>query len=200
MGFVRRTKKMNSSLTPAQFARELPACYDEYTRSPYSPGWFALEPRLTAKAVDPGYLNLEDLVEIAKWGGNQHGIAGRVFKANTDEDVIKATRGAIESLDDPRAALRAMLAIRQWGLTYGSKTLRAVCPQNYGALDSLLLDNIDRRYMPASEVTQLYVQFLRLCEDIRQGVAEPGPRQGKWFIADVEMGLFQFVWNKNKIV
>ena len=191
---------MNSSLTPAQFARELPACYEQYTRSKYSPVWFVLETRLTAKAVNPGYLNLTDLVEIAKWGGNQYGIASRVDKANTDEDVIEATSGAIERLDDPRAALRAVLVIRQWGLAYGSKTLRAVCPQNYGALDSLLLGNIDRHYMPATEVTQLYAQFLRLCEEIRQGVAEPGPRQGKWFIADVEMGLFQFVWDGNSIV
>lgn len=191
---------MGSSMTPAEFARHLPSLYVEYTQSKYFPLWVALEAKLTAKAVNPGHLNLADLVEIAKWGGNQYNRAGKVKRANTDSNVVQMTKEAVQSLDDPRAALRAVLAIDQWGLTYASKTLRAVCPQHYAALDRLLLEHISRVHLPATEVTQLYSQFLSLCDAIRQAVSAPGPRQGKWFIADVEMGLFQYVWDGNEIV
>lgn len=64
--------KGSSSLTPAQFALHLPSYYDEYTRADMFPMWAALEARLTAKAVDPGYLDLADLADIAIWGGNQY--------------------------------------------------------------------------------------------------------------------------------
>ena len=191
---------MSSALTPAQFARHLPSCYSEYTLSDTFDMWVSLETTLSAKAINKGHLNLTDLVDIAVWGGNQYNRAGKVGRSNTDPDVVKITQDAIRKLDDPRAALRSLLVIKQWGLTYASKTLRALRPQRYAALDSLLLANINRIYLPASEVTELYSQFLDLCEEIRQVVSAPGPRQGKWFIADVEMGLFQFVWDGNRIV
>ena len=38
-----------------------------------------------------------------------------------------------------------------------------------------------------------YVRFLALCNQMRTQVKERGPREGGvWFVADVEMALFQF--------
>jgi hypothetical protein len=192
---------MQNSLTPLQFAYHLPKHYEGYTKGEYFPGWVTLEERLTRKAAEVGYLNLSDLVEIAKWGRNQFGIAGRVRKENTEEEVITNTKDAIQNLNDPRIALESLLRIKQWGLTYASKTLRAVSPQNYAALDSLLREHISERYLSESNVYELYVQFLALCGQIRDDVSVGGPREDRsWFLADVEMALFQFVRDGGEIV
>ncbi len=192
---------MQSRLTPAEFAYHLPEWYEKYTKSKYFPTWVTLEKRLTRKAAEAGYLNLSDLVEIAKWGGNQYNRAGKVGRENTEEQVITKTKDAIQNLNDPRIALKALLNIKQWGLTYASKTLRAILPQNYAALDDRLLQNISRRYLSETNVYELYVQFLRLCGQIRDNVSVGGPRKDmSWFLADIEMALFQFVSDGGKIV
>ena len=192
---------MQSVLTPVEFAHQLPKYYHEYTGSKYFPLWVALEKRLTQKAVDVGYLNLYDLIEIAKWGGNQYNRAGKVRRENTEEEVITRTKEAVQNLDDPQSALKPLLNIRQWGLTYATKTLRAVSPQNYAALDSLLLQNVSKRYLSEANIYELYIQFLRLCCQIRDNVSVGGPRKNmSWFLADVEMALFQFVWDGGEIV
>jgi len=194
---------MQSKLTPAEFAYHLSEWYEKYTKSKsfHFPTWVTLEKRLTRKATKVGYLNLSDLVEIAKWGGNQYNRAGRVGRENTEEEVIAKTKDAIRNLNDPRIALKALLDINQWGLTYASKTLRAILPQNYVALDNLLLQNVSQRYLSRKNVYELYIQFLQLCGQIRDSVSVDGPREDmSWFLADVEMALFQFVWDGNKII
>ena len=192
---------MQSALTPVEFAYRLPKYYEEYTKSKYFPAWVTLEKRLTKKAAEAGYISLSDLVEIARWGGNQYNRAGKVWRENTEEEVIAKTRHAVRNLDNPRIALEALLKIKQWGLTYASKTLRAISPQNYAALDSLLGKHIDECYLSETNVYELYVQFLRLCDQIRDDVSAGGPRKDmSWFLADVEMALFQFVWDGGEIV
>lgn len=192
---------MQNSLTPVQFAYNLPKYYEEYTRSKYFSTWVTLEKRLTKKAAEAGYLSLSDLIEIAKWGGNQYNRAGKVRRENTDEEVITNTKDAIQNLSNPRIALKALFNIKQWGLTYASKMLRAVLPQNYAALDSLLSEHISERYLSESNVYELYVQFLRLCSQIRDNITLGGPREDmSWFLPDVEMALFQFVWDGGEII
>ncbi len=158
-----------------------------------------LERRLGSKARDRGRLELDDLVEIANWGGKQHGIHRRVQRENTCAEVRTRTAEAIERLDDPAAALESLLKIKQWGLTYASKTLRFICPSDYGALDSKIREAIDRTLLPriydghTSSMVNGCVRFLALCNQMRARLKERGPREGGvWFVADVEMALFQF--------
>jgi hypothetical protein len=60
---------MESSLTPPEFAYHLPRYYVRYAKAEHFSTWVTLEKKLTKKAAEVGYLNLSDLVQIAKWGG-----------------------------------------------------------------------------------------------------------------------------------
>lgn len=186
------------NLTPKQFAEELPKWYHKWRE--HNPAYFPVEERLTKKAHTSGYLKITDLVDITGVLGNPFNIANRVRKANTEDEVKEKTREAIQHLNNPAAALTHMMSISRWGRTYATKTLRCVCPSSYAALDSLLILNINPSYLPSKNEVERYCQFLDLCREIQRMVSVPGQREnGVWFLADMEIALFQFVWCKNKI-
>lgn len=188
-------------MTPQQFTDYIPEYYKKYTTGKYFPGWIQIENTLTPKAKEMGYLNKSDLVEIAKWGGNQYNRAGKVKRENTEQDVMTKTARTIETINDPSLALISIIKIRQWGLTYGSKTLRAICPERYGALDRILLSHIDRKYLSSFNTIEKYVQFLQLCNQIKVKAIPKGPRKSNsWYIADIEMAMFQYTWDDNYII
>ena len=187
-------------LTPNQFAKQLPKWYHIWKEA--NPNYFPLEKQLTQKAHAMGYLEMHDLVAIAKWGGNQYNIGGKIQRENTNDEVKEKTKEAIQQLNNPASALLSMMSIKRWGRTYASKTLRCVCPSKYAALDSKVIRGINQSYLPSTNnEVKRYVEFLNFCQQLRQEVSEPGPRKGEWFLADIEIALFQFVWDKNnKIV
>jgi hypothetical protein len=187
------------NLTPEQFAKELPKWHQKWRK--HNVAYFPLEERLTKKAHTLGYLEITDLVDITRTLGNPFNIANRVRRANSEDEIKEKTREAIRHLNNPAVALADMMSIKRWGRTYASKTLRCVCPSSYAALDNLLIRSIDSTYLPSRNEVARYCQFLDLCRRIQQIVSAPGPRKnGAWFLADIEIALFQFVWDKNKIV
>ena len=189
------------NLTPKQFAEELPKWYHKYCE--HNAAYFLLEERLTKKAHTLGYLEITDLVEITRILGSRYKfiIANNVHKGNTEDEIKDKTREAIQHLNNPAAALTHMMSISGWGRAYASKTLRCICPSNYVALDSLLIRSISSNYLPSKNEVERYCHFLDLCRQIRRMVSVPGAREnGAWFLADIEIALFQFVWDKNRIV
>lgn len=185
-------------LTPNQFTKELSKWYEIYKKA--NPDYFLLEERLTQKARVRGYLDMGDLIAITQVLGNPYNIRGKIQKYNTPSEINEKTRKAIQSLDNPAEAFRNMRSISKWGLAYASKTLRCVCPSKYVALDSKLHEGIDRRYFPCSNEIERYIQFLKFCDQIQRQVSEAGPRNGEWFLADIEIALWQFVWNNGRII
>jgi thermostable 8-oxoguanine DNA glycosylase len=195
------------ALTIEQFADELPDYYQRYTQSQYYETYINLETRLSQKAKNIGYLELVDLVDIAEWGGNQHAIKKRLQAHNSPEEVKFSIKKAIQQVENPAIALRELLVgINHWGLSYASKTLRFINPQSYAALDQKLRNNIDRSLLPRiydghiDSMVKGYLSFLDICQEIRSHATAPAPRSNRWFIADIEMGLFQFVWDACKLV
>lgn len=196
-----------AELTIAEFAKAVPGWYAEYTQSKYFQTYLTLELRLSQKAIGLGRLGKADLADIADWGGNQHGIRQRLLAGNTEESVGESSSKAISLLSSPADALKAILSINQWGLSYGSKTLRFVCPRNYAALDQKLRGAISKDLLPLiydgnlASMVRGYLTFLNICRKIGQQVHPPGPRPGGvWFLADIEMALFQFAWDGNTLV
>ncbi len=187
------------NLTHEQFTKELPKWYHKWRRD--NTNYFPVERRLTKKAYTLGYLEIGDLVDITRVLGNPFNIANRVRKANTEDEIKENTGEAIQHLSNPARALTDMKSIRQWGRTYASKTLRCICPSDYGALDSKLIHGINSNYLSSRDEVERYCQFLDFCQQIWQMVSVPGPREnGAWFLADIEIALFQFVWDGGKIV
>lgn len=182
-------------LTSNQFASQLSGWYQKWAQ--VNNAYFPVEKRLSEKALEKGYLEIADLVDITRVLGNPHSIRSRVQSNNTADSVIQKTENSILNIGDPLKALQWVCSIKCWGLTYGSKTLRCICPQKYGALDSRIIDGVNRNYLPSNNNYVKYAEFLQLCEQIRQRVTKPGPRdKEKWYIADIEIALFQFLWNK----
>lgn len=179
-----------------QFIEQVPYWHGLWAETNAS--YFSLEERLTKKAASKGYLEISDLVEITYVLGNPHSVRGRMQSANAADAVVRNTRNAMKNLDNPAEALKCICSIKCWGLTYGSKTLRCMCPQRYGALDSVILEGVDPRYLPSRNNYERYADFIHLCGQIRDKVAQPNTarKNGHWFVADIEVALFQFLWGR----
>lgn len=191
-------------LDTTYFAQELLNWYQKYewrgdTFENGFPWIRSLERSLSQKARKCGYLDMEDLIAIAEWGGNQRGLIQRLRRNNQPAGIHCATRRAISNISDPEEALRELLSIKQWGLTYASKTLRFVCPEHYPALDRRLRKGLGCSLPPIwdghiNSMVEGYVSFLKTCRGIQAATKTENPlRTDKsWFIADIEMALFAY--------
>ena len=136
--------------------------------------------------------------KVCKWG-NYPGIAGRVLKHNDLSTIrgrfISAINALNSDIPDVQGALREINQI--WGLgrpSFASKHLRFLRPDVCPVLDRTISKHLQ---YPLDEYG--YKQFsddcLRIAETLQQhGVSNPmGRESGKWFAADVEMALFQYL-------
>lgn len=183
-----------------QFSKALQEWYDESTRNEYWDGWVNLLGRLPGQAEREGYFDMQDLRDIAEWGGNQHGVRQRMQSSNTPAEVRRATSLAIRHLDDPARAMREVIQVRHWGVSYASKTLTFMRPSDYAILDSwirkalvhVIPEIIDGS---ANSVVKGYVAYLDCCRTLQREVAPPRrvtATTGEWRIADIGQALFEF--------
>lgn len=197
---------MRNRLTVDQFAAEVPIWYSKYTEWPSFEQYNDIEATLSKKARDKGYLEKCDIMKIVDWGGDEdrYQLGTKICQMNTDVSVIHHTREAIQQLNSPKDALKSLLNIHNMGSTYCSKTLRCICPEIYPALDTHtrsackdFLPEIDE----GNEQSKIdeYSSFIEICHWIQGKVSVTGPREGGlWFIADIEMALFEFAKSGNK--
>lgn len=191
------------TMTIAQFAGALPLWYAKYGH--WNPNLRKLtahlECSISSKAVNVGYLDMSDLLAIADWGGNQYNIKAKIQAQNTNASIQSMTRQAIQDLNTSnwRSALQSLKRVHWWGLTYSTKTLRFIRPQDHPAFDSLLRSGIKALSLKGTDAS--YGRFIDLCTHIRRQAPSPGPRSdGSWWLADVEMALFAFVRNGNHLI
>ncbi len=188
----------NNVVSLDEFARDIPYWYGEYTRSKYFKGDQQLRARIQLKVKQNGCLESEDLAAIAVWGGNQHGIKQRLEEHNTEDDVRAITGKAFRNLGKPEKAIAVILELNHWGLTYGSKTLMFMNPQEYVALDQRIRASL-KQVLPSirdgdrASMVRGYVKFLGICQNLKSAVKEPRPvLKGEWLLADVQAAVFQF--------
>lgn len=187
-------------LTLDRVCRALPEWYDASTRNEYRDGWVELLERLPEKARRLGYFDMQDLSDIAEWGGNQHGVKQRLQSRNTPDEVRRATSLAIRHIDAPARSMREVARLKGWGVSYGSKTLTLMCPSQYAILDSWIRKALVHVIPEITDgnvgsVVKGYVAFLDCCRALQLRVAGPPPlatTDGRWRIADIGQGLFEF--------
>lgn len=185
-------------LTIEEFASVLPTWYKRFTSNMYYEGWIGLLHRPPSKAQRCGHFDVEDLNEIADWGGNQHGVKQRMAYANTPQEVRKRTAEAFLHRQDPDRAIGAILDINQWGLSYGSKTLTLMDPSNYAILDSWIRESlvyvIPRIYDGhKGSMVRGYLAYLDVCSDLQRSATGQLPKtQDQWSHADIGQALFEF--------
>ena len=175
----------------AEFALVVPKWYKAMILNEYGKDYVKLTKRLSSKAMRKGHLDIEDLIDIADWGGNQYGIKQRLQRHNTPQEVRQATAKAIQHLHEPDSAIRAIMELNHWGLTYGSKTLTFMSPTNHAMLDRVVrntLQNLSPIYDGnQNSMANGYVAFLKICSSLQ-------PRDGStpWNLADIGQAVFQF--------
>jgi len=184
--------------TTEEFASVLPTWYEKFTSSSYYEGWVELLDRLPLKAQRCGHFDFKDLAVIADWGGNQHGVKQRMASSNTPQEVRVQTSKAIRHLHKPDEAIRAILVINHWGLSYGTKTLVFMDPSNHAIIDSWIRRALEQVIPPIydghrNSMVRGYLAYLDVCSDLQQCVTGLLPKaQDQWSLADIGQALFEF--------
>ena len=184
--------------TLKEFASVLPEWYDRSAQNEYYRGWIELLDHLPLKADRCGYFDIDDLSAIADWGGNQHGVKQRLQSNNTPDQIRIQTSKAIDFIDNPSRAIKAIIDLNQWGLSYGSKTLTFMNPMKYAILDSWIRRSL-KDVLPTiidgnrNSMIRGYEAYLTVCSDLQRDVSVPFPKtQDQWRIADIGQALFEF--------
>ena len=79
----------------------------------YYPGYCDLMSRLHLKANHLSHLELEDLCEIADWGGNVPDVKGRLIQNNHYSDIVDKTSDAVRYFTKPKFAFGAVSDLEQ---------------------------------------------------------------------------------------
>ena len=152
------------------------------------------------------------VTEMIQWGGSQNGVLEKFQNALGSYCLHDRLKLVIKNLQNPEGAIESALSIPGLGLTYASKLLRYLDPENYGALDRRIREGL-ARLTPAplpkiydsnmASMIMGYTAFTtyvrRLRDDLTaKGVFLPGGNdEGRtWRAAEVEMALF--VWSSAK--
>ena len=130
--------------------------------------------------------------EVCKWGGYA-GVAGKVLRANRIEDVVSTMRVSYAATQegDLERAISAITSLRGLAVSFGSKHLKFLDPNNH-----VVLDRIIRERLGDPRTIGGYCEFNADCASLRDAVNGEGYRRsdGRPFrIADVEMAVFQML-------
>ena len=96
--------------------------------------------------------------------------------------------------------MRAIAGMKHWGVAYGSKTLTFMRPADYGILDSWIRRALTHVMPPITDgntrsVVKGYVRYLDFCRQVQQNISGRPPyadAYGRWRIAEIGQGLFEF--------
>jgi hypothetical protein len=128
---------------------------------------------------------------VCRWG-NYAGIAGRVLKRNTQQEIISRFSGTTVGFACTLPAASALVSLNHLsGLgtpSFASKHLRFIRPDICPVLDRLLSKDLGYCFTPAG-----YQQFSTDCCAVAQQLDTAGvllPTAKRWGAADVEMSIF----------
>ncbi|MBM4230906.1 MAG: hypothetical protein FJ184_09180 [Gammaproteobacteria bacterium] len=150
--------------------------------------------------------------EMIQWGGSQNGTLQKFEEGVEQVNLMELIRSTIEKLGDPRQAISMALEFPGMGLTYASKLLRFLDPENYGALDSRIrkalktrniLDGVIIRDSSKKSMIDGYLVFLEFLSDVGEHLdkvpidrpscnLKRGKNSTGWRAADIEMALFEW--------
>jgi hypothetical protein len=127
---------------------------------------------------------------VCKWGGYE-GIAGRVLKHNSAEEVAAACRkGRQLSLGpDPGSAIEPIDDLKRLAISFASKHLKFLSPGNAVVLDSIISRRLGYPMTVLGYGDLLADCFSLLAEIENAGTPYPFP-DGRWRVSDVEMAIF----------
>lgn len=183
-----------------------PDCIDEGF-----PWIVALENRFRAAIEQNGFPPASLVTEVILWGGNQNNVLSRFARVVRGKGYEPFIRKVADNLDDPSRALQSAMALKGFGLTYGSKLLRFCRPRDYGALDSRIQAALKGELgsVPTTGPKQgsYYKEYVGLLREYQRGLQDAkilrpgyGPRTAstEWTAAEVEMALFAWASSQSQ--
>ena len=141
------------------------------------------------------------LDRVIRWGGSMgNKIFWMIEEHKSRPAIVENIPRAAELLH--KGALSAALEIitepKGLGISFGSKILRMLNPEKVGVYDSVLYEHLPYPYtIPGWD------EFCRDCKTVaeeleRRGIKNPERKNGKWFVADVEVVIFGHYWKSDK--
>ena len=159
-------------------------------------------------------LTVDDIEIVYRWGGGRGpSLFAKIVnpKYNSITTVKKQTKVAQDALEkeDPVEALRQSQCLKHVGNAFGSKVLAMHSPWVAPIWDDIAQHCMSEFRIGGRKVKS-YEQFIRVCEHIADGLQREGidpplgcdgkPRarvDGRWWLRDIEMAIFQFGWREN---
>ncbi len=148
------------------------------------------------------------LREMIQWGGSQNGVLQKFDDGVEQVNLFEILKETIDHLDQPERAIESGLKFPGMGLTYASKLLRFLDPDNYGSLDRRLRNALESKAPDVpiihdgytNSMVRGYRAFLDYIKNIRHQLVaaevdrppcslQVGSHRG-WRTADIEMALF----------
>ena len=102
----------------------------------------------------------------------------------------------------PVQALKQLESLKYCGDSFGSKVLAMRSPKSAPIWDDIA-KACSREFRIGGKKVESYEQFITFCEHIadelkRLDVAQPRGTEGRWYLRDIEMAIFQFGWDNDK--
>ncbi len=127
------------------------------------------------------------------WGGTTgNRVRGLVYKYQTEEEVAKVVAESARMLQkgDLESAIDEITSIKGLHISFGSKVLRMLSPQQAGVYDSIMAAEFS--YPLEADG---YVEFCADCKAVadelkKRGIKSNHRENGEWFVADVEAVIF----------
>ena len=140
---------------------------------------------------------------VLGWGGSYGNlIRAKIKHFKSRGRIIKSIPVAARFLNEGefQKAINKIILPKPCGLdvSFGSKILRMLNPEKVGVYDSVLYEHLPYPYtIPGWD------EFCRDCKAVaeeleRRGIKNPERKNGKWFVADVEVVIFGHYWKSNK--
>ncbi len=149
-------------------------------------------------------INPEDDIEVVyRWGGGYGAMLfARIMKNNTTDEIRTRTRDAFAALEagEPVQAMERFRSLKGVNYPFGSKVLAMRSPGNAPIWDNIAQHCL-REFTISGKKVRSYEQFIAFCEHVADELKLniPAPRgEGRWYLRDIEMGLFQFGWDNGK--
>ena len=145
------------------------------------------------------------LDRVIRWGGSMgNKIFWMIEEHKSRPAIVENIPRAAELLH--KGALSAALEIitepKGLGISFGSKILRMLNPEKVGVYDKVLAEGLANSKSAAPSISR-WINFCDDCATVaaelkKRGIKNPERKNGKWFVADVEVVIFGHYWKSDK--
>ncbi|MBM7322384.1 hypothetical protein JS562_04480 [Agrobacterium sp. S2] len=158
--------------------------------APLTKGTEELARELVVSDFAPGK-SVEFVRRVCRWGGDSRR-GGKVIAHNPEDRIASQLRAAYQACiaNDPGAAIREITSLKGLAISFGSKHLKFLDPNQHVVLDSIICEALG--FSPTSEG---YLAFREHCFALQGLVRDmsmeyTGHSQEGWRIADIEMAIY----------